>query len=236
MPSNSEIVRGRIELTNGPRIAASKAMWEHPGLHNMVPHILVRGWMVASASVPLMEFGVAQCESRVDDPVCAAFASYLRKHIPEELGHDEECLEDLEVLGIPREDVLGQLPYFSIVALQGMQYYWMRHRHPIAFAGYLAIIEGSPPSAERISRLQEATGLPADAFRTLLWHADHDGDHTREFDQLLDSLPLTEKQISLIGVNIARTNSLLADSTREMIAAFDASDAGQSAVAAASGH
>ena len=198
-------------------------MWEHARLHEMIPSIITRAYMVASASVPLMECALERCERRTPgDPVAAGFADYLRKHIPEEVGHDEDCLDDLEVLGVPRDEVARQYPYPSIVNMLGMQYYWVRHRHPIAFAGYLAIIEGHPASAERIRQIQRDTGLPAEAFRTLLWHADHDGDHTQELDEVLDGLPLSDDQLGLIGINIAHTNSLLARSVYEMIKAFEA--------------
>ena len=222
MPTNSELVRSRIELTNPPRIAASEVLWNYARIGELVPWNLQRGYMVASASVPLMECALEQCERQpAEDSVAEGFARYLRRHIPEELGHDEQCLDDLEALGVSRDAVISQYPYPAIVSMLGMQYYWIRHRHPIAFAGYLAVIEGHPASAERIHQVQRDTGLPADAFRTLLWHADHDGEHTQDLDDLLDTLPLTNEDITLIGINIAHTNSLLARSVHEMIKAFE---------------
>ena len=64
-------------------------------------------------------------------------------------------------------------------------------------------------------------GLPSEGFRTLIWHARHDPEHSGELCRVIDDMPLTEEQVSLIGVNVAHTNNLLARSVHEMIDAFE---------------
>lgn len=73
-------------------------------------------------------------------------ATYLERHVDEERQHDDWLLEDLAELGVAREDVWGRIPSPNIAALVGSQYYWMRHYHPVALLGYIAVLEGRPPS------------------------------------------------------------------------------------------
>lgn len=220
--SNSELIRAKIGLMNGPRAAASDGLWNHPKLKELMPWALVRSYMIANASVPLMQTAQQQCEKLADkDEVAAGFASYLAAHIPEEVGHDEQCLEDLEVLGFSRDEVRARLPWPSIATLVGLQYYWILQRHPIALIAYLAIIEGNPVPQALIDDVQSKTGLPREAFRTLLWHTLHDPDHSADLYNVIDALPLTPEQMSLIGVNVAQTHKLIAQSVHEMIASFE---------------
>lgn len=215
---NSQLIRTKCRLMNGPRVAASEKLWSQPQLENLVPWILTQSFMVANASVPVMRLAEEQCRKQPkDDAVAAGFAAYLKDHIEEETGHDEQCLEDLELLGFSSGEIRARIPWSAISTLVGLQYYWILHQHPIGLAGYLATIEGAPISVERIESVSEQTGLPIECFRTLLWHAHHDREHSAELDELIDSLPITPEQMGLIGVNIALTNSLAAKSVQEMI-------------------
>jgi hypothetical protein len=178
--------------------------------------------MISHASVPLMQAASLRAEALGEhDAVAAGLRDYLAKHIPEELGHDEQFLEDLEAFGLSKDDVRAKVPWPSLAALIGMQYYWIFHHHPIAFVGYAATIEGDPVPVDFIEEVVARTGLPRDGFRTLLWHSRHDGEHSAELDKALDALPLTPEQTSLIGINVANTHHLLARSIHEMIASFE---------------
>ena len=170
-----------------------------------------------------MQAALDECERRAvaGDPIAAAYGEYLSHHIPEEIGHDVQCLDDLEALGFDRVLVKTQLPGPSLVSLIGMQYYWINHRHPIAFTGYASSIEGSTVSPAKIQELQLKSGLPENGFRMLAWHSAHDPEHSGTLNELIDKLPLTEAQLSLIGVNIANSNALIARSLDELIATFE---------------
>jgi hypothetical protein len=164
------------------------------------------------ASVPLMEKAVeiAECKHR-DDPVAAGVANYLRQHIPEEVGHDEWLLQDLEVIGINPSVALSRVPSCSVAALVGAQYYWILLFHPLALLGYIAVMEGYPPANERIDQLAERTGLPNGAFRTLRKHAILDPHHRDALDNILDALPLTSDQEALLGLSAFHTVSTVTD-------------------------
>ena len=97
-----------------------------------------------------------------------------------------------------------------MASLVGAQYYWVLHHHPIALLGYIALLEGNPPSPDSIDDLQTRTGLPASAFRTMRLHATADPDHTEALDRFIDDLPLDDDQESLIAVSAAHTGASFA--------------------------
>ena len=82
------------------------------------------------------------------------------------------------------------MPSPSVAGLVGSQYYWIHHYHPVAFLGYVALMEGYPPTPELIDELIERSGHPREAFRTYLEHAELDPGHRDHLDRTLDSLPL----------------------------------------------
>ena len=87
------------------------------------------------------------------------------------MHHDEWILEDLEVVGVDRAEVLERPVAATIAGLVGAQYYWAQHCHPAALLGYLLVIEGNPPTPDLVHRLVEQTGHPRQAFRFLEKHA-----------------------------------------------------------------
>lgn len=143
---------------------------------------------------------------------------YLDEHIEEERHHDLWLLEDLEITGTPRSDVLARIPSPRVAALVGAQYCWVRHHHPLALLGYIAVLEGSPPSRSFIAGLEQRTGLPPAAFRTLEKHGELDPGHGHELDGFLDALPLTPAHESLLGVSLVHTVSALGGCIRELLA------------------
>ena len=50
---------------------------------------------------------------------------YYLEHAEEESGHEEWLLNDLASFGIARDQVSQRLPYPTVAALVGVQYYWM---------------------------------------------------------------------------------------------------------------
>ncbi len=175
--------------------------WSQSDIAERYPELLFHLHCVVRATVPAMETARRAAEARsASDPVAAGVAAYLARHIPEELHHDDWLLDDIEALGVPRETVLTRVPPPAAAALIGSVYYWVLHAHPIAWMGYAAVTEGHPPSAEYLRAVMERTGLPREAFRTYLKHAQLDPHHSREMYEVLDRLPLTAEHTSLLGV------------------------------------
>lgn len=190
--------------------AAAKTLWTHPRLRELYPEFLFRNHSVIRTSVPLMLAAAAACEKRLDsDPAAPGMLAYFKKHIPEETGHDDWVLDDLETLGFRRDEVLKRIPPPSAAALTGAQYYWIRHVHPVALLGFIAVLEGTPPDVEFFENLADRIGLPRKAFSNLLLHGRLDPQHRDDLDHTLDALPLTEAHHSLMGISAFQTINLL---------------------------
>jgi hypothetical protein len=155
-----------------------------------------------------------------EDPVAAAIAPYLTWHVEEE-RHAHWVLEDLEAIGVPREDVFARTAPGSVAAMVGPQYYWIIHEHPLALFGYMEIMEGYPPTIEQIDELERKTGYPRSAFRTLERHATIDIGHREELREVLDSLSLSERQAALVGLSALETIAAGTTMIRELVAHFD---------------
>jgi pyrroloquinoline quinone (PQQ) biosynthesis protein C len=165
--------------------------------------------------VPLTRVALGRTQER-DDP--AGLAAYLELHVDEELGHDETLLDDLDLLGLPRENVLGRMPSPAVASLVGAQYYWILHHHPVAFLGYVGVMEGYPPTDQLIETLVERTGFPREAFRTFAEHGELDPGHRDHLDRTLDALPLTEEHEQVIASSAIATVALATRAVEEVMA------------------
>lgn len=192
-------------------------LWAHPRVADLIPGYLIALHGIVRASVPLMQTALMRSrELAARDAVAAGVIDYFERHIEEELGHDEWLLEDLETLGIPRADVLARLPAESTARAVGAQYYWVRHVHPVALLGYIAVLEGHPPAVEFLDRLVTVTGLPRGAFRTLYKHARLDVAHQDDLRKLVERLPLEPRHESLMGVSLFHTVGELCETLRRV--------------------
>lgn len=220
---NSEIVRAKIRLF-GQRLGhAAYRFWTSADFRRSYTEYIFQSHTIVRASVPLMIAAEGACRDpeHARDPALRGFARYLRRHIPEETGHHEWILDDGEAMGLKRADIVARIPEESPAQLVGMQYYWIHHYDPIALAGFIATMEGDPPTTEFIGDVARRNDLPLDCFSSHLYHARIDPKHRRDFDEMLDSLPLTSEQLAVIGLSALRTIGLM---TRIMDAIADAGD------------
>ena len=168
--------------------------------------------------MPLTQTALARSrELPNDDPLAAPLATYLEEHVDEELHHDETLLGDLEVLGIDRGVVAERMPSPAVASLVGSQYYWILHYHPVTFLGYVALMEGYPPTLELIETLLARTGYPREAFRTYIEHAELDPGHRDRLDRTIDSLPLDASHEAALGVSAISTAGMAARSLEEIL-------------------
>jgi hypothetical protein len=84
----------------------------------------------------------------------------------------------------------------------------------------MAMFEGYPPVRQEVDLVRAATGYGPEAFRTHLLHADLDSHHGDDLDDLLDSLPLTEQQRTLIGLNAIASVQLMTQAQQELLDRF----------------
>ena len=218
MPSsNSECVRAKLGLCIGPLEAAFEKLWEQDRMAEIVPSYLVLLHQLMRASVPLMERGAEICERLgATDPVAGKLRPYYLSHIDDEQNHDVWALEDLVAAGYDGNSVLAVAPSPQVANLVGAQYYWLNHHHPIMLMGYITVLEALPPSMEHIDNIRDRSGVPECAFRTFRMHGELDPGHSREIDDMLDSLPLGKSHLEMIGVSTLHTCEWLASSVQAL--------------------
>ncbi len=220
--TNSQRLRVKLKFALPELGLAGGAIRTHPHMAEIVPDYLYTTHCMIRASVPLMHAAAERSQALADsDAVAAALASYFAKHIREEMHHDEWLLEDLAVLGFERAELLERPPSPTVAAMVGSQYYWIHHYHPVALLGYIAVMEGYPPTVEQVDELVQSTGFPREAFRTMLRHAQLDPFHRDDLDQLIDALPLTPAQVGVLGVSGLQTVHLGSQAGREIVQRFD---------------
>jgi len=207
-------VRRKLAAEVAPLSAACTALVEHPGLRELWPEYLVLQHQIIRATVPLTEAALERTRELQGDPL---LVTYLEEHVGEELNHDEGLLEDLESLSLGRVEVLGRMPSAAVAALVGAQYYWIHHHHPVAFLGYVALMEGYPPTTELIETLAARTGYPQESFRTFAQHAELDPGHRDHLDETLDALPLGEREEAAIVASASATAILAAKAVSEVL-------------------
>ena len=193
-----------LSLTRGRLAELIHEVWYHPRLGELYPEFLFSMLGVMRASVAAMRVAADRSGKLGDDLLREPLREYYLEHFEEEQGHDEWLLADLASLGVSRDRALRRLPYPSVAALVGSQYYWIEHVHPAAFLGYLAVLE-QPAETEFLKEVHQRTAIPLSSMSCHLNHAELDPGHVAEFDALLDKFPLTRKQEELITVSAITT-------------------------------
>lgn len=210
-------LRAKIALLHPQMQASAAKVWDHPRLAQIFPDYLCEVHAAIRATVPMLRRASSCAQALAEsDPVAARLADYFAEHADEEVGHDDWLLDDIEALGVPRGDVLGRVPSPAVAALVGPQYYWIENHHPIAHLGYLAVLE-RPGDPEFYRELIRRTGLPADAFRTLIHHAELDGEHVDELYSQIDSLPMEPAHERMLGISAITTAGAMAAVFEEFV-------------------
>lgn len=214
----SSRLRAKIDLVTSPLAHALDRFLAAPGLHDLVPEYFTRVHCLIRATVPLLDAAAARAAALAGtDPTAATVCRYLQAHAAEELHHDDWLLDDLEIMGVDRATVLARVPSPTVARLVGAQYYWAFHFSPLAVLGYLAAMEGFPPSPALVDRFVAGSGYPPEAFRTLAYHGRVDRHHRDDLDRLLNSVPLTPAEEGLIGLSAISTIELLARSLDDVL-------------------
>ena len=147
---------------------------------------------------------------------CKGLAEYLAMHKEEEVEHAQWLLEDMEAMGVSREQVLSRRPKAEVAALAGSQYYWIHHYHPAMFLGYLLALEGYPMKAADLAHFKQVSGFPDEAFRTLALHADLDIDHLAELFQFLETCSLSDAVFDSIATSSMSSCAYLSQALKSL--------------------
>jgi RimJ/RimL family protein N-acetyltransferase len=206
--SSSKTLRAKIDLALSS--ARPQEFWGRADA-NLVTQIQLRNYDVVRASVRLMLTARHNCQSF--DPVGQGMAPYLDRHVDEERDHARWLSEDLWCLGYGY--VANRQTSALAAELVGAQHYWIYYAHPVALLGYMAVLEGCTASVDSIEAFIERTGYPREALRTLLHHAKVDPGHSADLDDLIDSLPLTQRHVDLMGLSAIHTATKLMELSAE---------------------
>jgi Iron-containing redox enzyme len=209
--SSSKTLRAKIDLALSS--ARPQEFWGRADA-NLVTQIQLRNYDVVRASVRLMWTARDESDCRAFDPVGQGLAPYLDRHVDEERDHARWLREDLALLGCY---VADRQPSRIAAELVGAQFYWIFYDHPVALLGYMAVLEGCTASVDSIEAFIERTGYPREALRTLLHHAKVDPGHSADLDDLIDSLPLTQRHIDLMGLSAIHTATKLMELSAEAV-------------------
>lgn len=212
---HSSRLRRTIALASDSLTTRIESFWSHPRLAELYPEFLFAAHGVICASTPLLDAAADEAALRSEsDELSRMLAPYLREHAVEEDGHDQWLLDDLEICGISRSRVLERIPYPGAAALAGAQHFWLRHVHPVAILGYLAVLE-NPASPAFLDKVAQRSGLPPAAMSAHMRHAKLDVAHVAEFDAMLDALPLTTHHMDILATSaitaVAHLDAFFAD-------------------------
>lgn len=194
----------KVQLVKPSLDRISARMWSHDRGPEVYALWLATLHGMIRATVPLMLTALEECLRRTDDPVADELGTYLARHIKEELGHDGWAARDLQRVadaGVRTVDLDEFVPGPEIAALVGSQYYWIKHVHPVALAGHMAVLEGYPPSPDMAGTLADRYDLPLVAFETIDKHATLDVRHRDEIMRMIDRLPLDGRLTQLLGMS-----------------------------------
>jgi pyrroloquinoline quinone (PQQ) biosynthesis protein C len=216
--SHSKQLRAKIRLAEPCLSAVADDFWRHPRLAKMFPDFLFMLHSIIRSSVPMMMVAAESARSRADsDPVAAQIAGYFSQHAREEAQHDEWLLDDMVAIGMDRSEVLTRMPSPTVASVVGAQYYWMFHVHPVSLLGYLAVLEGNPPSAKELRKIRSQHGLPEEGFRTMMKHAQLDPHHRDELYAQIDELSLNDSHASLLTLSAFHTIDQLSQAFQEIL-------------------
>jgi Iron-containing redox enzyme len=117
-------------------------------------------------------------------------ATYYRSHLDEERDHVKWVREDLKSVGV---NVPAELPGNLAMAMAGSQYYLLKHAHPAALLGYMAVLEGDPTPLETIDFLEQAYGKQLLRFARI--HATKDLEHRKDLFEVIDNAPTSLRRL-----------------------------------------
>ncbi|MEV1008812.1 iron-containing redox enzyme family protein [Streptomyces sp. NPDC049881] len=179
-------LRGLLDLVRPDLARAATAMWRSVRTADAYRRWLLTSYDLVVATAPLLADALAE-SVRLGE---TELARYFAEQVTEEAGHDVWLAEDYAAAGGDPRDLAGRVPGAAVARLAGAQYYYVRHAHPVALLGHIAVLEWNPPLPGAAARLAERVGLPPEAFRTLAAHAELDLGHGAALERLLAGLPL----------------------------------------------
>lgn len=109
-------------------------------------------------------------------------------YLEEETGHDVWILNDIERAGGDRAAAAASEPAVATEAMVAYAYDTVTRRNPLGFFGMVHVLEGTSVALalNAAGRIQQALGLPSNAFTYLKSHGELDKEHINDLAGILE--------------------------------------------------
>ena len=141
----------------------------------------------------------------------------IAHYIEEELGHQEWILNDIKVCGGDGEAVRNSEPGMAAELMCAYAYDVVQRRNPVGLFGMVLVLEGTSIkiALEAAKNIQEALGLPDQAFTYLNSHGALDISHMDHFEKVVNRIESEEDRQFVIHT-AKRFYKLYGDIFREL--------------------
>lgn len=129
----------------------------------------------------------------------------VAEYIEEEIGHQEWILNDIAACGADKEAVRHSQASQATELMVAYAYDMVQRVNPLGFFGMVHVLEGtSITTADRAADgIQQALGLPNQAFSYLRSHGSLDLEHVKFFEGLMNQIEdKTEQQLIIHTANM----------------------------------
>jgi len=122
-------------------------------------------------------------------------------YLEEEAGHDEWILKDIERAGGDRAAAAASQPAVATEAMVAYAYDTVMRRNPLGFFGMVHVLEGTSVklALNAAGRIQQAVGLPTNAFTYLKSHGELDQEHINDLAGILERFTDHDDRQAVIG-------------------------------------
>jgi pyrroloquinoline quinone (PQQ) biosynthesis protein C len=122
-------------------------------------------------------------------------------YLEEEAGHDEWILNDIERAGGDRAAAAASQPAVATEAMVAYAYDTVMRRNPLGFFGMVHVLEGTSVklALNAAGRIQQAVGLPTNAFTYLKSHGELDQEHINDLAGILERFTDHHDRQAVIG-------------------------------------
>lgn len=147
-------------------------------------------------TVPLMQAARARLDH---NPM---LVEALDDYIAEETGHEQWILDDIAAAGGDAAAVAADDPAPATAAMVAHAYDVIRNGNPAAFFGMVFVLEGTSiaMASNGAAAVQQALGLPPEAFRYLTSHGALDQDHMKFFERLMNRIGDPGDQAAIVAM------------------------------------
>jgi long-chain acyl-CoA synthetase len=120
----------------------------------------------------------------------ASLRRAVAHYIEEEIGHEEWILNDIDAAGGSAATVRASQPGLPAELMVAYAYDLVNRGNPAGFFGMVFVLEGTSVALALMAadRIQQALGLPDNAFSYLRSHGTLDLEHTAYLSTLLDQM------------------------------------------------